>query len=318
MGAKEYTNIPTWAVDAMHKHFGIFMTKFASKCVLIDSPTVRLSVFHPTFKEASMPQTFIQTGLHNVLEHDALFASTGMVVWVLFVFLLAGFVKGVSGMGMPLTALTLLTPWLGLKLAIMLILVPSLVTNVWQAFFGGAWWVLLRRLWSLLIMGCLGIAFASRALLVVDTRWLIMLLGLMVLGYSSLNLRDDNLRFKRDWEWWLNPFFGLFGGVMAGLTGVYGGAVPYLNSLGFGRQMLVQALGIWFLMCAVVLGVALGGHGVLPQAQHWWMLTIGLPPALVGMQYGRMVRQKIPERRFKRLFLYALMVVSIWMIGRFF
>ncbi len=47
-------------------------------------------------------------------------------------FLLAGFVKGVVGLGLPTVALALLTATLGLREAVALMLVPSFATNLWQ------------------------------------------------------------------------------------------------------------------------------------------------------------------------------------------
>ena len=70
-------------------------------------------------------------------------------------FLLAGLVKGVTGLGMPTVSLTILTAALGLKPAMALLLVPSFVTNVWQALVGGNLLAILRRLWPFLVALCL-------------------------------------------------------------------------------------------------------------------------------------------------------------------
>jgi hypothetical protein len=50
------------------------------------------------------------------------------------VFLLAGFVKGVIGLGLPTIAMGLLAPIMPTSKAAALLIVPSLVTNVWQMF----------------------------------------------------------------------------------------------------------------------------------------------------------------------------------------
>ena len=54
--------------------------------------------------------------------------------WLLFVaiFLLAGLVKGVIGMGLPTVAMGLLALVLPPAEAAAIVVVPSLVTNVWQ------------------------------------------------------------------------------------------------------------------------------------------------------------------------------------------
>ena len=60
------------------------------------------------------------------------------VAIVAAVLLLAGFVKGVVGLGLPTVSLGLLTAVFGLKAAIALMLVPSFATNVVQGLTGGA------------------------------------------------------------------------------------------------------------------------------------------------------------------------------------
>jgi uncharacterized membrane protein len=74
-------------------------------------------------------------------------------------FLFAGWVKGVVGLGLPTISLALLAATVGLREAIALMLVPSMVTNLWQGLAGGAFVALLRRLWLLLLAACLGTWF---------------------------------------------------------------------------------------------------------------------------------------------------------------
>lgn len=75
-------------------------------------------------------------------------SQLGMVAAV---FLLAGAVKGVAGMGLPTVAMGLLGLWLPPSQAAALLVLPSLVTNLQQAW-GPAATLLLRRLWPVLAM----------------------------------------------------------------------------------------------------------------------------------------------------------------------
>ena len=61
-------------------------------------------------------------------------------------FLLAGAVKGVIGMGLPTVSLAILTATVGLHAAMALMVVPSFVTNLWQAMVGGHGRAILARL----------------------------------------------------------------------------------------------------------------------------------------------------------------------------
>ena len=71
--------------------------------------------------------------------------SIESMIIVALTFLLAGTVKGVTGLGLPSVSLALLTAILGLKAAMAILLVPSFVTNVWQAAVGGHLTAILRR-----------------------------------------------------------------------------------------------------------------------------------------------------------------------------
>src|SRR5215469_7031248 len=61
-------------------------------------------------------------------------SSHDVSVWVLVaaVFTLAGVVKGVIGLGLPTLSMALLALWMPPAEAAALLIVPSLVTNVWQ------------------------------------------------------------------------------------------------------------------------------------------------------------------------------------------
>ena len=72
--------------------------------------------------------------------------DTNVIVVVAGTFLLAGMVKGVIGLGLPAVSLGLLTVAFDLPSAMSLLLVPSFVTNLWQALVGAHGKATLRRL----------------------------------------------------------------------------------------------------------------------------------------------------------------------------
>jgi hypothetical protein len=70
-----------------------------------------------------------------------------MYALVAATFFIAGGVKGVIGLGLPSVSLALLTATLGLYEAMAILLVPSFVTNLWQAVVGGELRAILARTW---------------------------------------------------------------------------------------------------------------------------------------------------------------------------
>ena len=65
---------------------------------------------------------------------------------VVFAYLLAGFVKGVIGMGLPTVAIGVLAAVTTPAQAAAILVAPSIVTNVWQMLAGPYLAALVRRL----------------------------------------------------------------------------------------------------------------------------------------------------------------------------
>ena len=59
-----------------------------------------------------------------------------LILLVLAIFLLAGMVKGVIGLGLPTVSLAALTVAVDLPAAVALMVVPSAITNIWQGLDG--------------------------------------------------------------------------------------------------------------------------------------------------------------------------------------
>src|SRR5690348_18493058 len=60
-------------------------------------------------------------------------------------FIVAGIAKGAIGMGMPPIAIGLMSFAVPLESAIAIMVVPTMVTNIWQAVYGGGFRPLMRR-----------------------------------------------------------------------------------------------------------------------------------------------------------------------------
>jgi uncharacterized membrane protein YfcA len=162
------------------------------------------------------------------------------IVIVAGTFLIAGTVKGVVGHGLPMVSLALLTVAIGLLEAMSLLLVPSFVTNFWQAIVGGNGKIVLRRIWVLLVAATVTVWVGAAALTRVDLGLLSALLGVLLVVYSSINLSGYRLTLTQRREIWLGPLVGLGNGLLAGMTGPF--AVPgvmFLQAIGLPRDMLI-------------------------------------------------------------------------------
>ncbi len=73
------------------------------------------------------------------------------LIMIASAFLLAGFVKGVIGLGLPTVSMGLLAVTMAPSQAIAIVIVPAIVTNIWQTFGGPYLRDIMRRLWPLMV-----------------------------------------------------------------------------------------------------------------------------------------------------------------------
>jgi hypothetical protein len=237
-----------------------------------------------------------------------------MTLLVLATFLLAGTVKGVIGLGLPTVSLALLTVAIDLPTAMVLLLVPSFVTNLWQASQGGNARLLCRRLWPFLLPAGLCVWIGAMALLRVDLALLSALLGSLLIVYAAVSLAGLRLALTSTQQRWLGPLAGLINGSLTGMTGSF--VVPgviYLNAIGLARDQQIQAMGMLFTLSTLALALSLGDHDLLDAGQIATS-AIALLPASVGIVIGQGLRRSIPEAVFRRIFFWSLLLLGVYIV----
>jgi len=239
-------------------------------------------------------------------------ASLGFFV-IAGVFVLGGFVKGVVGLGLPTITMGLLSLAMPPAQAAALLVVPSLVTNLWQ--IGGPGFVaLLKRLATLLIGICAGVALGAGWL--GGGAWASIGLGLALVVYAGLGLLHWRLHVRPSVEPWLGPLVGVATGLVTAATGVFViPAVPYLQALGLEKDELVRALGLSFLVATVALGASLGLDGALHGAALIGSLVV-VASALLGMGAGQWLRGRVQPETFKTLFFAGLLLLGAYLAVR--
>ena len=243
-----------------------------------------------------------------------------MDIWLLATatFVLAGLVKGVIGMGLPTVAMGLLAVAMPPAEAAALLVVPSLVTNLWQLLAGPAFAALARRLWSMMVGVIFG-TIAGAGVLVGNIAGLASVgLGVALIAYAVVGLAGVKMALPRRHEAWMAPLVGVTTGLVTGATGVFVlPAVPYLQAIGLEKDELVQALGLSFTVSTVAL--ALG----LLRVDAWqmgsiWMSLLALAPALGGMWLGQILRGRISALTFRRVFFAGLLLLGLYLTLRSF
>lgn len=242
--------------------------------------------------------------------------SLPLLAAVTATFVLAGTVKGVTGMGLPTVAMGVLGALFSPLAAASLLIVPSFVTNAWQLAAGPAFRPLVRRLW-LMMAAILAGTLVGTALLTGGSAGLTTsALGAVLVAYAAFSLFARQLHVPAGAERWLSPLVGLVTGLASGATGVFViPAVPYLQALGLAKDDLVQALGLSFSVSTVALALGLAGRGAY-GTDDLVLSAFAVLPALAGMWAGQKLRARIAPATFRRWFLACLLLLGTEMLLR--
>jgi uncharacterized membrane protein YfcA len=240
--------------------------------------------------------------------------ESGNLAFALAVFVLAGAVKGVAGLGLPTVAMGLLSIAMPPAEAAMLVVVPSLLTNVWQACTGPAFTRPLTRIASMQAGLVAGALLGGAAWGLTDSPWATTALGLTLVAYGAASLAS--LRMPAFVA--ASPKGGAVAGVATGAitaaTGVF--VVPsviYLQALGLERDELVRAMGLTFTVATLALTVVLmaGGHY---SNQAAGASVVMLLPALTGMAIGQRARKRLSPQGFRWCLMLALSILGAHLI----
>jgi len=221
-------------------------------------------------------------------------------------------------MGLPTVAMGVLSLVMAPATAAAMLVVPSLVTNVWQLLAGPAFGALLRRLATMMLAVFAGTILSIGVLTGQSASLAGAALGAILALYGALGLAAPHFTVSAKVEHWLSPLIGLVTGLITGATGIFViPAVPYLNSLGLAKENLIQALGLSFTVSTIALacGLSLSDQFRLEAASTSLLAVV---PALVGMFLGQRVRGKLQPEAFRRWFFIGLVVLGAYMIARVF
>ncbi|WP_043833622.1 sulfite exporter TauE/SafE family protein [Muricoccus aerilatus] len=232
-------------------------------------------------------------------------------------FIIAGFVKGVIGLGLPTIAMGLLGSLMPPSQAAALLVIPSIVTNLWQMAGGPGLGPLLRRLWPMLAGIVAGSWLGAGLLTGANTGAAMAGLGLALLAYAAVGLLPWKLpRVPPRREGWAGALVGAATGLVTAATGVFViPAVPFLGALGLSRDELVQALGLSFTVSTLALALSLGAEGVF-SAQLAWGSAAAVLPALAGMGLGNALRRRVSAEVFRRWFFLGLLALGAQLLAR--
>jgi uncharacterized protein len=238
-----------------------------------------------------------------------------LLLLVAAAFLLAGFIKGVIGLGLPTVSMGLLAVTMQPSHALAIVIVPAIITNVWQTFVGPYLRDIIRRLWPLMAGTVIGIWLNAGMLTGPYARYGSIVLGVLLVIYAITGLSEFNFRVARSDEKWIGGIVGLITGVVSAATGVQViPSMPFMQAIGMEKDELVQALGVFFTVATVALAFNLTSAGLL-SASTALPGAVAMTAAFTGMFIGQAVRSRMKPEVFRRWFLIAMILLGLYLAG---
>lgn len=229
---------------------------------------------------------------------------------------MAGVVKGSTGLGYASCALPFLVYAIGLKLAIAFVLLPAMATNIAVAIGNGHLASTLRTFAPLYVAMLPGIGAGIWLLGIVDTKQAVMVLGISIIAYAAFSLMRPQILLPQRLAHLLQVPVGLANGVLTGLTGSQVmPMVPYLLANDLEPDRMVQAINLGVTLASAVLLGGLAYSGLAP-VNVLIASTVAIVPALIGVEIGKRLQRHIRAEALRTAILVVLAAAGAGLILR--
>jgi len=240
--------------------------------------------------------------------HIAEAATPGLIALLASSLLIAGLLKGVIGIGMPVVAFPLLSMLVDVQTAVMLLSVPLVVSNIPQALEGGLVTQTLRSLAPVLVGMAPGVWIGVAVLLNVDPAVAKTVAGAVVVLVAAVTLLAPELQIKQRLVFPVGLGAGFCGGLLGGIAALSGPLVfIFLLAKGLRGRAFTKEASMFLVVSSVLLASALissprfDWHDVL-------ISTFATAPVVAGTLIGQKVRDVVPADAFKK---FVVLVVLL-------
>lgn len=241
-----------------------------------------------------------------------------LILIAVAIMFLAGFVKGAVGFALPMVAVSGIGSLLAAPVAVAAIMLPAMLTNVWQAFRDGpraAWESFVAfRPFVVLIVVTMGLVAPLVSIL--SAQVLFVILGAGVTFFALLQLAGWRPGAGFGQSRVAAAASGVVAGIFGGLAAVTGPPVVlYLLARGVPKVEMVRLQGVIFLLGLLVVIAVHGSTGVL-NATTLPLSVLLIAPAFAGMAVGLWVQDRLAQETFRRAVLAVLVIAGINLLRR--
>ncbi len=240
--------------------------------------------------------------------------SGNLIIFSAFVFFVAGLIKGCIGMGLPLVSLSLLTLYTSPRMAMTLIIIPTLVTNFLQFYRSENKLESIKNYLPLLFFLFFFTYFTSLFSFSLMEDTLSLTLGVIIFLFVIYQRFNTLPEIGKKHEIIVQSLFGGVIGVVAGITNVWAPTIGTLLLLKkVQKNHFIALTGLFIFVGSLALLISYG----LNNKYNSELVTLSvsfLIPSSVGFVLGEKVRVYISERIFYQILIGFLFIISINLI----
>ena len=238
------------------------------------------------------------------------------LVQVISIFLAGGMVKGLIGVGLPTVTLTLLSFIFDIKDSISIILLPIILTNLYQMFDGKFLKKVINDTRFFLLSSFIFIFPGFYFLTIMKSNTILLILALLLILNSFLSLIKYEIKLKNYRSKSTQFLIGSMTGLTTGITSIY--TMPFvflIQSLNYSKDQIIQLMGLTFFIFASMQFFLFSSFNMI-NLDKLLLSSISCVPILAGVYIGGFLRKKLSEILFKKLFNYMLGLMGLILISK--
>jgi uncharacterized membrane protein YfcA len=223
---------------------------------------------------------------------------------------LGGILKGATGAGAPILAVPAMAMVSDVRSAVLVMLVPNLLTNLLQAWRFRGEQPSARFVWSFAGAGCLGVLLGTVMLASFASDTLSVFVACVVFGYIAIRLGRPHWRIEFGLAKVLSVPAGALAGLLQGATGLSAPvSITFLNAVRLERLAFIATISVFFTLITVPQIAALGYLGFL--SVHSLLISLGaMVPIVACMPLGSALARRFSKESFDRAILVLLAVLA--------
>jgi len=232
----------------------------------------------------------------------------------IIIFFVGGLVKGTIGVGLPTVTLTLLSFFFDIKDSISFILIPVILTNLFQMLDGKNLKSIFQQTKFFLFTSVVFVIPGFLILRAIDSKIILIILASLLVLNSSLVLFNKIITIKKHDSFLSQFWIGALTGITTGVTSIY--TMPFIfliQSLKFSKEKLIQLMGLSFFLYSLS-QFALFYRFSMINEKVLLFSSMACLPILLGVIAGKYLRKILSEQIFKKLFNYMLLISGLTII----